>query len=83
MEENIVGEHSISTTDSESRHIPEKRYNGIKLQYLTVTDNKYGFRLEQYITNNTNNQKEVKKLADIIKERIHTDNFILCVDNGY
>ena len=84
MEENITGENSISIIDPESRHMPDKKGKmGLNYNYQTVTDNKYGFRLVHYITNNTNDQKEVKRLADMTTERIHTDNFIICVDNGY
>ena len=53
-----MGEHSISTTDPESRHMPDKKGKmGLNYNYQTVTDNKYGFRLAHYITNNTNDQK--------------------------
>lgn len=84
MEENITGEHSISIIDPESRHMPDKKGKmGLNYNYQTVTDNKYGFRLVHYITNNPNDQKEVKRLVDMTTERIHTDNFIICVDNGY
>lgn len=84
MEANINGEHSISITDPESRHMPNKKGKmGLNYNYQTVTDNKYGFRLVHYITNNTNDQKELKKLVNMTKERIHTDKFTICVDNGY
>ena len=84
MEENINGKHSISITDPESRHMPDKKGNmGFNYNYQTVTDNKYGFRLVHYITNNTNDQKEIKRLVDMTTERIHTDDFTICVDNGY
>ena len=84
MEKNITGENSISIIDPESRHMPDKKGKmGLNYNYQTVTDNKYGFRLVHYITNNTNDQKELKRLADMTTERIHTDNFIICVDNGY
>ena len=84
MEENITGKNSISITDPESRHMPDKKGKmGLNYNYQTVTDNKYGFRLVHYITNNANDQKEIKRLAEMTKERIHTDNFTICVDNGY
>ena len=84
MEENISGENSISITDPESRHMVDKNGKmGLNYNYQTVTDNKYGFRLVHYITNNPNDQKEVKRLVDMTTERIHTDNFTICVDNGY
>ena len=84
MEENITGENSISIIDPESRHMPDKKGKmGLNYNYQTVTDNKYGFRLVHYITNNTNDQKEIKRLVGMTTERIHTDNFIICVDNGY
>ena len=84
MEENITGENSISIINPESRHMPDKKGKmGLNYNYQTVTDNKYGFRLVHYITNNTNDQKEVKILVDMTTERIHTDNFIICVENGY
>lgn len=84
MEENIIGENSISITDPESRHMVDKNGKmGLNYNYQTVTDNKCGFRLVHYITNNPNDQKEVKRLVDMTKERIHTDNFTICVDNGY
>ena len=84
MEENIAGENSISIIDPESRHMLDKNGKmGLNYNYQTVTDNKYGFRLVHYITNNTNDQNEIKRLVDMTTERIHTDNFIICVDNGY
>ena len=84
MKENINGKHSISITDPESRHMPDKKGNmGLNYNYQTVTDNKNGFRLVHYITNNTNDQKEIKRLVDMTTERIHTDEFTICVDNGY
>ena len=84
MEENIDGENSISITDPESRHMPDKKGKmGLNYNYQTVTDNKYGFRLAHYITNNTNDQKELKRLVELTTERIHTDEFTICVDNGY
>ena len=84
MEENIDGENSISITDPESRHMPDKKGKmDLNYNYQTVTDNKYGFRLAHYITNNTNDQKELKHLVELTTESLHTDNFIICVDNGY
>ena len=84
MEENISGENSVSIIDPESRHMPNKKGKmGLNYNYQTVTDNKYGFRLAHYITNSANDQKELKRLVDITSEKIHTDNFIICVDNGY
>ena len=44
----------------------------------TVTDDKYGFRIAQYVTNNSNNQKEAKKLADMSAQRLHTNDFTGC-----
>ena len=53
MEENITGENSISINDPESRHMVDKKGKmGLNYNYQTVTDNKYGFRLVHYITNN-------------------------------
>ena len=84
MEENITGENSISINDPESRHMVDKKGKmGLNYNYQTVTDNKYGFRLVHYITNNTNDEKEIKRLVDMTAERIHTDEFTICVDNGY
>ena len=84
MEENITGENSISINDPESRHMVDKKGKmGLNYNYQTVTDNKYGFRLVHYITNNTNDEKEIKRLVDMTAEKIHTDEFTICVDNGY
>lgn len=84
MEDNISSENSVSIIDPESRHMPNKKGKmGLNYNYQTVTDNKNGFRLAHYITNNANDQKELKRLVDITTEKIHTDNFIICVDNGY
>ena len=84
MEANIHGENSISIIDPESRHMPNKDGKmGLNYNYQTVTDNKYGFRIVHYITNNPNDEKEVKRLVDMAGERLKTDEFILCVDNGY
>lgn len=55
---------------------------GLNYNYQTVTDNKYGFRLAHYLTNNPNDGKELIKLVNLTKEHIHTDDFTICVDNG-
>ena len=84
MEENRNGEKSISIIDPESRHILGKKGNmGLNYNYQTVTDNKYGFRITHYLTNRPNDQKELKTLVELTTQRIHTENFTLCVDNGY
>ena len=84
MEENIEGENSVSIIDPESRHIIDKKGNmGLNYNYQTVTDSKYEFRLVHYITNAPKDQYESKKLVDMTIERLHTNNFIICFDNGY
>lgn len=84
MEENIVGENSVSIIDPESRHMVDKSGNmGLNYNYQTVTDNKFGFRIMHYLTNNTNDENELYKMANITAQHLHKDNFILCVDNGY
>ena len=84
MEANIHGENSISIIDPESRHMVNKKGKmGLNYNYQTITDNKYGFRIVHYITNNPNDEKEVKRLVDMTGERLKTDEFILCLDNGY
>ena len=46
MEENITGENSVSIINPEARHMPDKKGNmGLNYNYQTVTDNKYGFRI--------------------------------------
>ena len=84
MEANIHGENSIIIIDPESRHMVNKKGKmGLNYNYQTITDNKYGFRIVHYITNNPNDEKEVKRLVDMTGERLKTDEFILCLDNGY
>lgn len=84
MEKNIDGENSISIIDPESRHMPDKKGNmGLNYNYQTVTDDKYGFRIAHYITNSPNDKKEAKKLVDLTIEKLHTDKFTICFDNGY
>ena len=56
---------------------------GLNYNYQTVTDKKYGFRLAHYITNAPNDKKEAKKLVDLTTEKLHTDEFTICFDNGY
>ena len=84
MQENITGENSVSIIDPEARHMPDKKGNmGLNYNYQTVTDNKYGFRIAHYITNAANDKKQAKKLVDLTAENLHTDQFIICFDNGY
>ena len=84
MEKNIDGENSISIIDPEARHMLNKDNKmGLNYNYQTVTDNKNGFRIAHYLTTNTNDINEAKRLVDITAERLHTDNFIICMDNGY
>ena len=84
MEANITGENSVSIIDPEARHMPDKSgIMGLNYNYQTVTDDKYGFRIAHYVTNNSNDQKEAKKLTDMTAQRLHTDDFTICFDNGY
>ena len=84
MEENIVGENSVSIIDPESRYMRNKDGNmGLNYNYQTVTDNKFGFRVMHYLTNNANDENELYKMANLTAQHLHKDNFILCVDNGY
>ena len=84
MENNIDGENSVSIIDPEARHMIDKNGNmGLNYNYQTVTDHKYGFRIAHYVTNHPNDQKEAKKLADLTAQRLHTDDFTICFDNGY
>ena len=84
MEKNIDGENSISIIDPEARHMLNKNKKmGLNYNYQTVTDNKNGFRIAHYLTSNSNDSEEAKRLVDITIERLHTDNFIICMDNGY
>ncbi len=84
MEENINDEKSISIVDPESRHIIGKNKKmGLNYNYQTVTDNKYGFRIAHYITNVPIDQRESKKMVELATTRLHHDDFILCLDNGY
>lgn len=84
METNINGKNGVSIIDPEARHMRDKDGNmGLNYNYQTVTDDKYGFRIAHYLTNNTNDQKEAKKLTDMTTQRLHTDNFTICFDNGY
>ena len=84
MEANITGKNSVSIVDPESRHMVDKKGNmGLNYNYQTVIDNKHGFTVAHYITSNSNDQNEIKKIADMTAQRLGTDNFILCVDNGY
>lgn len=84
MKANINSKNSISIIDPEARHMLDKSRNmGLNYNFQTVTDDKYGFRIIHYVTNNANYQKEAKKLTDLTTERLHTDEFILCSDNSY
>ena len=84
MEENITGKNSVSIIDPETRHMKDKNGKmGLNYNYQTVTDDKYGFRIAHYITNNPNDQQELTKIVEITTERLHTDNFTICLDNGY
>lgn len=84
MEENISGTNSISIVDPESRHIKNKKGNmGLNYNYQTVTDNKYGFRVAHYITNNPKDQGELKRIVELISNHIHSNNYTICVDYGY
>lgn len=84
MEENINGEKSISIVDPEARHMLDKsKKMGLNYNYQTVTDSKYGFRIAHYITNAPIDQRESKKMVELATERLHRDDYILTLDNGY
>lgn len=84
MEDNINDEKSISIVDPEARHMLDKNKKmGLNYNYQTVTDNKYGFRIAHYITNVPIDQRESKRMVELATERLHRDDYILTLDNGY
>ena len=84
MEDNIGGENSVSIIDLEFHHMIDKKCKmGLNYNYLTITDNKYSFRIAHYLTNHYNDSKGFYTMINLTAESLHMDNFILCVDCGY
>ena len=51
---------------------------GLNYNYQTVTDSKYGFRVAHYITNHSNDQKELKRLVDLTRGITHNRFHNMC-----
>ena len=80
MEDNIDGENSVSIIDPESRHMVNKDGKmGLNYNYQTVTDNKYGFRVTHYLTNNTKKKNEILNMVNLTyKEFTHRQLYFMC-----
>ena len=84
MKKNIHGENSISIVDPDSRHMKDKKgIMGLNYNYQVGIDAKYGFMIDNYITQNPNDQNELLTIVKRINKILGTDDYVLVTDHGY
>ena len=58
MRKNIHNQNSISIIDPDSRHMEDKKGKiGLNYNYQVGIDSRFGFMIDNYITQNPNDQK--------------------------
>ena len=85
LDKNSQKENSISLSDPECNWmIDKKEINGFNYNYQIAVDDKQGMIVGQYLTSNTNDFRELKPMATILKEQtLKNDDFTMIADNGY
>lgn len=84
MEENINGNNPISIIDPDARNMKDKDgIWGFNYNYQLAVDGKFGLITAHYITQSSNDRKEALRMVGILNEILGTDEYVLCVDNGY
>ena len=84
MKKNIHGDNSISIVDPDSRHMLDKKgIMGLNYNYQVGVDRKYGFIVDNYITQNPNDQNELLTIVKRVNEILGTDDYVLVADHGY
>ena len=84
MEENVIGNQPISITDPEAHIMLDKDHKwGFNYNFQAGVDDKCGMIAIHYITQSPNDKKESTVTVKQLNERLHKENYILVVDNGY
>lgn len=84
MEENIKGNNPISIIDPDARNMEDKDgVWGFNYNYQVAVDSKFGLITAHYITQSSNDKKETLRMVEILNEILGTDEYVICVDNGY
>lgn len=84
MEENINGNNPISVIDPEAHNMQDKDGKwGFNYNYQVAVDDKFGLITAHYITQSGNDKKELLCMVKMLNERLGTDEYVICVDNGY
>lgn len=84
MEANIHGNNPISIVDPEAHNMEDKDGKwGFNYNYQVAVDNKFGLISAHYITQSPNDKKELLLMVEYLNERLGTDEYVICVDNGY
>lgn len=84
MEENINGNNPVSIIDPDARNMKDKDgVWGFNYNYQVAVDSKFRLITAHYITQNSNDRKEALHMVGILNEILGTDEYVICVDNGY
>ena len=84
MRENIHNENSISIVDPDSRHMEDKKgIMGLNYNYQVGIDSKFGFMIDNYITQNPNDQNELINIVKRLNNILGSDDYVLVTDHGY
>ena len=84
MIKNIHNENSISIIDPDSRHMEDKKGKmGLNYNYQVGIDPKFGFMVDNYITQNPNDENELLTIVKRLNETLESDDYVLVADHGY
>lgn len=84
IEDNIKGNNPISIVDPEACNMKDKNGDwGFHYNYQVAVDREFGLITAHYITQKSNDRQEVLVMLEYLNERLGTDEYTICVDNGY
>lgn len=84
MEAKIFGKNSVSTVDSETRHMEDKkRISGLNYNYQQAIDDKCGMIVTHYITQHQNDQLKSIEIVNRLQRILNKKEFTSVVDHRY
>ena len=84
MEGNLRGNSPVSVVDPDACSMLDKgNVWGFNYNYQLAVDGRFGLISAHYVTQNSNDRRELLAMVGRLNERLGRDEYVVCADNGY
>lgn len=84
MEDNLRRNSPVSVVDPEACSMLDKaNVWGFNYNYQVAVDGRFGLISAHYVTQNSNDRRELLAMVGLLNERLGRDEYVVCADNGY